>query len=856
MNRETVTSKSFFILAVLMAALAGFLLAVFLRGPSTPMWPVLASAILVLSALVLYLKITVSPKTDIEKFVREIDQIAPDNMGHRLRGKTGGDGLAGVAGAVNRLLDRIERDNAIEWQTVSSDDGKSEEEKNILAAFMSELSEGVLVCNVQGEIRFCNRRAGEFLAVGADGSDRLLGSAVSTVIDKSLIEHALDEINEKLKRDLLNTASLFITEGAGHRNLQVRAAPILNRLGQYTGFILVLTDVTRRMEEDNWVESLLQSLTRSARSPLASIRSSIEAIIEYPEMNERNLGQFKEIIHKESVTLSNILNKVAEDYSMRFKVRGALAPMPGRELVDMIARRSRERLGIVAHIENLSEDTAIAADSYSLVTAILFILDSLKTETWNWEFYLGFEESGNFANLDIRWRGSPVGIELVGKWRDCQIAAAEGKRSLTLGDVLARHNAEILSYASRNPEEKPYVRIILPAGEGQAIPRARQIAILPESPAEFYNFDTFNRPGQNPELDRDLLTELTYTVLLREISEAAGIDEIVDKHGRLPKLIGHMIEAGAKTRKVTWLITSFSDAILKKIVEIAINDMGPPPVKFAFIILGSEGRKEQTLKTDQDNAIIYADPPDAKTEAQDYFKALGEKVCNWLDRAGYDFCAGNVMAKNPEWCRPLSEWKEKFSSWIHAAGPEDLLHSSIFFDFRHGFGDMELVRELGDFLSGSISGWSGFLRHMTENALHYRPPIGFFGNFVVEKKGPRRNMTDIKGAMTPIIDFARIYALQNGIRETNTQERLYRLHLKNVLSRQDYNEIEQAYGFLMQLRFAGQIASIGRGLSPGNHINPKSLSSIEQKTLKAIFNRTEKLQSKLSFDFTGMSDQV
>jgi CBS domain-containing protein len=211
------------------------------------------------------------------------------------------------------------------------------------------------------------------------------------------------------------------------------------------------------------------------------------------------------------------------------------------------------------------------------------------------------------------------------------------------------------------------------------------------------------------------------------------------------------------------------------------------------------------------------------------------------------------MAKNPKWCQPLSVWKDYFSSWIYSGGPEELLKSSIFFDFKGAYGDMKIIGELRQFLFDSLKGWAGFFRNMTENALYFKPPIGFFRNFVVESKGEHRDSFDIKAAMQPIVDFARIYALKNKIDETNTQDRLFQLYLKKALPWQDYNELDQAYAFMMQLRFVRQISAImDENAKPDNYINPKKLSRIQQTMLKEIFNRVEKLQAKIGFEFTGI----
>ncbi|MGD9250846.1 MAG: DUF294 nucleotidyltransferase-like domain-containing protein, partial [Desulfobacterales bacterium] len=326
-----------------------------------------------------------------------------------------------------------------------------------------------------------------------------------------------------------------------------------------------------------------------------------------------------------------------------------------------------------------------------------------------------------------------------------------------------------------------------------------------------------------------------------------------EKHRQLPGLVQSLINSGARAENVTRLLSTIADAILNRLVELAVESLGPPPARFVFMIMGSEGRREQTLKTDQDNAIVFQDVGDAELpEVRRYFLQLGETVCTWLDETGYSFCEGGVMAMNPDWCQPLGVWREKFSGWIHSADAQDLLHSSIFFDFRGAFGDMGIIDQLRRHLFDSLTGWSGFFRHLTENALHFKPPIGFFRNIVVESKGEHRNAFDIKRAMMPVVDFARIHALKNHISETNTQGRLFDLHAGGHISDKDYEEISKSYSYLMQLRFIRQItAVIEEDAPPDNYINPKKLSRMEQTMLKEIFKHIENFQTKMSFEFTG-----
>ncbi|MFH1136111.1 MAG: DUF294 nucleotidyltransferase-like domain-containing protein [Pseudomonadota bacterium] len=356
---------------------------------------------------------------------------------------------------------------------------------------------------------------------------------------------------------------------------------------------------------------------------------------------------------------------------------------------------------------------------------------------------------------------------------------------------------------------------------------------------------------------RDLLSaqEQSAFFLIREINAAQDLAEIIQALRRLPQAVQKLIKSGAKARNVTRLVTTISDAVYEKLITWAISRLGPPPVKFSFLILGSDGRKEQTLKTDQDNAIIYEDPPpELLAPAEKYFAEFGDLVCDWLDQAGYAFCNGGVMAKNPQWRQPLAKWKEYFAEWISKAEPEALLRSSIFFDFRSGYGEAGLVDELRAFLLSSLKGWAGFFRSLSENALHFKPPLGFFRNFVVESKGRHRNSFNIKSAMMPIVDMARIYALKNLIEETNTQERLYQVYLKKGLSQEDYQELEQAYGFLMQLRLVRQVSAVvDENGPPDNYINPKKLTRIEQTMIREIFVRIEKFQGKLGLDFLGVA---
>jgi len=356
--------------------------------------------------------------------------------------------------------------------------------------------------------------------------------------------------------------------------------------------------------------------------------------------------------------------------------------------------------------------------------------------------------------------------------------------------------------------------------------------------------------------DKDLITAQTNStyLLIKKIKSAKNVNQLENMHSKMTIMLLDPIRNGANPEYITRLITSFSDAILDKVIGFSIAKLGSPPCKFAFMIMGSEGREEQTLISDQDNAIIYEDLEDEKDRAyaSAYFVKFSELVCNQLNTAGYKFCTGDNMAKNPKWCQSLLNWKKCFHNWIYNGSPEDLLNSSIFFDFKGAWGDLELTDKLKSFLLDAVNKRAGFLRHLTENALYFKPPIGLFGKLLVESKGEHKDSFDIKRALLPIVDFARVYSLKHGLVQTNTLTRLFRLYTKHVLTNTQYIDLIQSYNYLMHLRFLRQITTIiDEQKAPDNYINPKNLSYLDTAMLKEIFKKIEKLQQKLKVEFTG-----
>jgi signal-transduction protein with cAMP-binding, CBS, and nucleotidyltransferase domain len=354
--------------------------------------------------------------------------------------------------------------------------------------------------------------------------------------------------------------------------------------------------------------------------------------------------------------------------------------------------------------------------------------------------------------------------------------------------------------------------------------------------------------------DRELTAAHRFSpaTLVREINQARSADEIVDLRERVPRLVAALIDTGSPPRSINRIMAAVSDATHQTLVALAVKELGPPPVPFAFITLGSDGREEQTLATDQDNAIIHADPPeDLRSVVEPYFRALGERVCLDLDRAGYALCPGEIMASNPRWRLSLSAWVALYTHWMEAPEPRDLLEFSVFFDFRSVVGDAGLVRSLREAIATVLRRNPPFLLHLARHALEFRLPMGSFGRIVTESTGAHDKSFNIKEAMAPVVHVARLYALRHGVEATNTLERLHLLHEQGVLRSPSHEEVVQVYEYLMRLRLAHQAEAMREGRVPDNHLPTEGLTDLDRAMLKQASARISLLIKKVSYDFLG-----
>ena len=315
-----------------------------------------------------------------------------------------------------------------------------------------------------------------------------------------------------------------------------------------------------------------------------------------------------------------------------------------------------------------------------------------------------------------------------------------------------------------------------------------------------------------------------------------------------------ILEHGGMAKDICELITTLNDHLTQKIIILAEEAMlreglGRPPVPYAWIALGSEGRREQTLRTDQDNAIVFADvPPEKEEEVQRYFLDLAGRVVSGLEQCGFPRCKGGIMAVNPKWCRPYRVWKGYYRHWIvdFDYPAEEILQTMIFFDFRPIYGQYDFVTGITEFISECLSQRESFLKDMAETAVLHETPLGFFKRLVVEKSGEHKNQFNLKiNGLTPLVDAVRTLSLDQRIFETNTLDRLSALVEKGVLPQGEADDLRDAFNVIMLVRIRHHVSVINRGGEPDNYVNPAELSIIQRTMLKEAFKAIDKLQQML-----------
>lgn len=423
-------------------------------------------------------------------------------------------------------------------QRVREANARLEEERNRLAALMSELGQSVVVCNIEGRILLYNARAMRLLrkplegqAIGKGPSLVGLGRSVFAVFDRNLIIHALETIQDRLRQDAQSPVAHFVTSAPSGALVRVQMAPVLGGEGGtaasgITGFVLVLDDITRRTETGNRRDLLLQTLTQGTRASLGSMRAAVETIVAFPDMSSDERNRFLGVISDEAQELTARLDTSVGEFADSLRTEWPLEEMRGADLIAAARRRIEAKTGLLTKLESVDEAVWLRVDSYSLMQAIAYLASRLADEFKIRELRFGLASEGALAHLDLIWTGAPLGTETTMAWQTDAMDMGGEACPLTLKEIIERHNGEIW-YQIHKPSQREFFRIALPIAHPEESPWSAP-AVGPSRP-EFYDFDLFHQPGQTPEQDDRPLASLTYTVFDTEttgLSPSAG-DEIV-----------------------------------------------------------------------------------------------------------------------------------------------------------------------------------------------------------------------------------------------------------------------------------------------------------------------------------------
>lgn len=347
--------------------------------------------------------------------------------------------------------------------------------------------------------------------------------------------------------------------------------------------------------------------------------------------------------------------------------------------------------------------------------------------------------------------------------------------------------------------------------------------------------------------DSDILRVQTRSPqqLIREIEEASTLDELKRLHQRVQELVLHLIGTGVPIRDMVRLIAHLNDRVVIRLIDLLLAErFADLTGLFTFVVLGSEGRSEQTLTTDQDNALVYADDlaPTVKLQLKEFSTILIDS----LIEIGVPSCPGGIMAKNDAWHRSLSQWRTVLDQWFNTPTPGNILNVSMFSDLRMLSGDPELERALKEHVAGRLQKDELYLGHMTSNLLRFAVPLGWFGR-IKSEKGEHAGWLDLKKAgVFAITEGVKILALGNGVQETGTSQRIERLIELGVFTQKEADDLSASYYSLVYFRLRSQVDAISNGREPDNRIELARMNRMEQERLRAALQGVRSFQERLA----------
>jgi hypothetical protein len=342
------------------------------------------------------------------------------------------------------------------------------------------------------------------------------------------------------------------------------------------------------------------------------------------------------------------------------------------------------------------------------------------------------------------------------------------------------------------------------------------------------------------------------------IRQAADVAALSAQARQVADLGREMVDAGVSSAQVTRTVSALDDVLARRAIRLVLDEEDLDGVDFCWLAFGSEGRREQTLCTDQDNGVVF-DPGSTGSveEIRSRLLSMARRVNQALATCGFALCKGGIMAGNPSWCLSLDEWRDRFSTWIDEPTPEALLHATIFFDFRPLHGNESLAAVLQDHLRARAPANRRFLALLARKAMGRRPPLGLFRDFAVETHGEHAGTLDLKcGAAAVFVDAARVYALAAGEGSPATDERLRRGATAAGVDRREVEGWVDAFHFVQVLRLRTQLEHDRSGLAPSNRLDPYALNPLERRFFRESLRQAVVIQKRMEAAFGSEAPRI
>ncbi|MGI9508358.1 MAG: DUF294 nucleotidyltransferase-like domain-containing protein [Geminicoccaceae bacterium] len=334
--------------------------------------------------------------------------------------------------------------------------------------------------------------------------------------------------------------------------------------------------------------------------------------------------------------------------------------------------------------------------------------------------------------------------------------------------------------------------------------------------------------------------------LVADIRRAEALEDLPGVVGRLPELLVQLVASGVQAHDVGRMITGVADALTRRLVQLAEVTLGPAPIPFLWLACGSQGRHEQTGVSDQDNCLFLDDSFDPEAHGG-YFEKFARFVSDGLDASGYVYCPGDMMATNPRWRQPVRTWRDYFAGWIREPDPMAQMLASVMFDLRPIAGDTTLFEGVHAETLKRAGENSIFRAHMISNSLKHTPPLSLFRGFALIRSGEHKDTLDLKlNGVVPIVDLGRVFALEGGVEQVNTRERLQLAHEAGKISDAGVRDLIDAYDLISTKRLHHQAEQIRAGMAPDNFLPPSQLSDLERNHLRDAFAVVKTMQSALA----------